>query len=129
VTIGGTTFVSLRGLSIGGHVHVQGSGDAGLDVGDNTIAGSLLVGNNTIVGSVTLALFVIDFNTVGRNLLVVGNDATNASEPPFVGGNVVTNGNLVCQANVPALLNTEHDGTVDVNTVLSGKKLGQCAAL
>ena len=124
-----TDSVAVLGLEIEGRVSIRGSGVAGLDVGSNTIADSLSIEHNTIVGVHAFAIFAVAFNTVGRNLRVVGNDATTASEPPFVGGNVVTNGNLACHSNVPDLINTEPDGTLDVNTVLSGHKLGQCAAL
>jgi hypothetical protein len=123
-----TGAVAIEGLEIGGRVSIRGSGIS-LAVGDNEIAESLSVEHNTIVGLERFSILSLMFNTVGGTLRVVGNDAMAASEPPRVGGNVVSNGNLACHSNVPDLTNTDPDGTVHVNTVLSGHKLGQCAAL
>lgn len=120
--------VSISGLQIGKNVSVSFSGDDGLEVGVNEIAGTLSVQNNRIVGAESPSIFAVHFNTVGRGMAIIGNDARRAIVPPLVGANTVTTGNLLCASNVPPPTNLDFD-VVLPNTVLRGLKLGQCAGL
>ena len=128
LSVSGTTSVSVLGLTIGGDLLVDNSGAEGLELGANEVDGTLNVQNSVVVGNSGPSLFAIHSNAVGRRMSVLNNDATGAFEPPFVGGNSIAAGNLVCYGNVPALTN-DRLGDVSPNHVLSGKKLGQCAGL
>jgi hypothetical protein len=108
-------------------VFVHGSGaENGLNIGGNDIAGTASFINNTAVGASQKSKFGFFENTVGRNLVIVGNDATLAYEPMFVGSNVV-GGNLVCFGNVPDLTNDPPGGPFP--NAVDGRRLGQCADL
>ena len=128
IIVDGADAIGIMGLQIRDSVFVTGSGDEGLEVGANTIGGTLFVKDNKIVGAESPSIFAVHLNTVGRGTFIIGNDATMAIVPPLVGANTITHGSLVCLRNVPAPTNQDFD-VVLPNIVLKGVKLGQCAGL
>ena len=128
VIVEGADTIAILGLQIDESVLVTGSGDEGLEVGVNAISGKLSLQNNRVVGAESPSIFAVHFNSVGRGMVIVANDAVGAIVPPLVGANTITTGNLVCANNVPALTNRDFD-VILPNTVVEGVKLGQCAGL
>jgi hypothetical protein len=121
--------VAIFGITIDGDVRVHHSGaENGVGIGGNVIGGSAAVVDNTIVGAERPSAIDVFENSVGENLIVSRNDAIFAFEPTFVGSNVVLRGDLVCRHNIPDVVNDPPGGPYP-NTVVEGKKLGQCADL
>jgi hypothetical protein len=123
-----TADVSVLSLTIGGRVLVQGGGAEGVEVGASRIFRSLDVTGARLLRPSNPRVFSIHANIVSRHVNVIGNNATGAIEPLFVGGNRLLNGHLTCRRNVPAPVNSGPGGT-QPNLVLHGRKRGQCAAL
>ena len=128
VTARGSGAVTLLGFQVDGDVVVQRSGSAGIEIGTNAIVGTLRVERNTVRAVEQPSIFALHGNTVGRGMVVVGNDARGAFKPLFIGGNTVNEGHLVCENNVPEPTNVDVDTVVE-NIVVNGQKLGECAAL
>jgi hypothetical protein len=121
--------VGIFGITIDGDVRVRRSGaEHGVGLGGNAIGGSAWIVDNTIVGARRPSDIDVFANTVGEDLIVSRNDATRAFEPTFVGSNVVLRGDLVCRHNIPEVVNDPPGGPYP-NTVVEGRKIGQCAGL
>jgi hypothetical protein len=133
-TIGGsvllfnTADVSVLSLTTGGSVLVHGGGAEGVEVGASRIFGWLDVMRARMLHPAHPRLFAVHSNIVSRYVRVSNNNATGAIEPLFIGGNRLLRGNLTCRGNVPAPVNSGPGGT-ERNTVLHGRKRGQCASL
>jgi hypothetical protein len=128
VTLSETADVSVLSLTIGGEVRVRGGGGEGVEVGANHVLRSLDIAGIRMLHPQRPRVFSIHSNTVGHQLRVENNDATGAISPPFIGGNTLVKGHLVCSGNVPDPVNSGPGGT-EPNIVLHGKKRGQCASL
>jgi hypothetical protein len=128
VTLSDTAHVSVLSLTIGGEVRVRGGGGEGVEVGASHILRSLEVEGVRMLHPQRPRVFSIHSNTVGHQLRVANNDATGAISPPFIGGNTLVKGHLVCSGNVPDPVNSAPGGA-EPNIVLHGKKRGQCASL
>jgi hypothetical protein len=128
VTLSETADVSVLSLTIGGEVRVRGGGGEGVEVGANHVLRSLDIAGVRMLHPQRPRVFSIHSNTVGHQLRVENNDATGAISPPFIAGNTLVKGHLVCSGNVPDPVNSGPGGT-EPNIVLHGKKRGQCASL
>jgi hypothetical protein len=129
VVTGAEQGVGIGGLTVEGDIVVRRSGaENGIGVNGNVVGGSILIVNNTIVGAERPSDIDVFGNTVEDDLVVSHNDATNAFEPTFVGSNTIVDGDLVCRHNIPEVVNDPPGGPFP-NTVLAGRKLGQCADL
>jgi hypothetical protein len=121
--------VGIGGITIDGDVRVFHSGaENGVGLAANVIGGSAAIVDNTIVGANRPSAIDVFENTVGDDLIVSRNDATNAYEPTFVGSNLVLHGDLTCRHNIPDVVNDPPGGPYP-NTVVEGEKIGQCAEL
>jgi hypothetical protein len=129
ITIEGAGAVTLLGFQVDGNVVVQRSGREGIEIGANGIGGTLRVEDSMVRGVRQPSTLAIHSNTVARGMVIVGNDVQGAFRPPFVGGNTITDGSLMCENNVPDPTNVDLDATVAENVVVSGQKLRQCADL
>ncbi len=122
VTAFGADTVLLNGITVKGHVTLEGGGGANpWSVKNNTIRGNL-----TIVG-VTSEFMVVLRNMIGGNVLLAAITETDTDPNPAV--EIVVNtigGNLVCYGLAPRAAG----GFIpdQVNTV-GGVSLGQCAHL
>jgi hypothetical protein len=128
VLLSDTGDVSVLALTIGGEVQVRGGGGEGVEVGATRILRSLEVEGVRLLHPQRPRVFSIHSNTIGHQVRVENNDATGAISPPFIGGNTLVKGHLVCSGNVPDPVNSGPGGT-EPNIVLHGKKRGQCASL
>jgi hypothetical protein len=106
------------GLTITGNVVIQNcsmpSGASIQHGGPITIMGSFTCQNNnapcTLIGA-----------TVGNNVIINNNNA-DSFFLTNIGGNTIA-GNLVCQGNIPAVMNN------NTKNVVAGHELGQCVNL
>lgn len=129
VVTGAEQGVGIGGLTVEGDIVVRRSGaENGIGVSANVVGGSILIVNNTIVGAERPSDIDVFGNTVEDDLVVSHNDATGAFEPTFVGSNTIVGGDLVCRHNIPEVVNDPPGGPFP-NTVLAGRKVGQCADL
>lgn len=128
VSLFDTADITVLSLTIGGNVAVRGGGGEGVDVGASRILRSLEVSGVRMLQPQRPRVFSVHSNSVGHQLSVEDNDATGASSPPFIGGNTLVKGHLVCNGNVPDPVNSGPGG-VQPNVVLHGKKRGQCKSL
>lgn len=128
VTLLRTADVSVLSLTIGGKVLVRGGGAEGMEVGASRIGSSLVVTGVRMLHPQHPRVFSIHSNTFGGHVGVLDNDATGAISPPFIGGNTLLKGSLLCRRNVPSPVNSGPGGT-EPNVVLRGAKRGQCASL
>ena len=128
VMLSKTEDISVLSLTIGGGVRVHGGGGEGVEVGANRIFLSLDVMGARMLRPRQPRVFSIHSNVVSRHVRVLGNNATGASSPLFVGGNRLLRGHLTCRRNVPAPVNSGPGGT-EPNVVRHGAKRGQCASL
>ncbi|HEX7083246.1 MAG TPA: hypothetical protein VF186_03960 [Gaiellaceae bacterium] len=126
VIANGAASLYLSDATVRGNVIVTGGGDPGrnLPIKDDTING------NVVIQGWTGLWFGVVRDTVGGNVILANNRASDTSqEPGSDSTEVVTNtisGNLVCTGNAPAAQIGDSGGTP--NTV-SGKKIGECAGL
>jgi hypothetical protein len=123
-----TAEVSVLSLTIGGSVLVLGGGGEGMELGANRIGGSLVVTRVRLLRPQQPRVFSIRSNTIRRDVGVLDNVATGASSPPFIGGNRLRKGSLLCVRNTPAPVNSGPGGP-EPNIVQRGAKRGQCASL
>jgi hypothetical protein len=128
VSLFDTADITVLALTIGGQVSLRGGGGEGVDVGATRILRSLAVSGMRMLHPQRPGVFSVHSNSVGHQLTVSDNNATGAISPPFIGGNTIVQGQLVCDGNVPDPVNTGPGGLAP-NVVLHGKKRGQCKTL
>jgi hypothetical protein len=114
-------------LTVRGNLISNGGGDPGR----NLPLKDITVGGNLIVQGWSGLWFGIIRDTVGGNVIVANNRASDPSQLPGsdsteVANNPFIGGNLICVGNTPAaqLGDTEQPGST-----VAGRKIGECAGL
>jgi hypothetical protein len=140
VIVGKDATLSVNGGSISGNVQGNYCNLVNLFGPDLTIVGNVVIQNCTSPSGTSAAVnggpimiggsFTCNYNnaactvfgaTIGNNVAVTNNNATGQSLISNIGSNII-NGNLLCQGNLPGVMN---NGSVNA---VAGHKVGQCAA-